>query len=154
MPKAFLFYAGFALVALGALSAIRPIRRLRIRTRAAALLVLATGLLLVAIGAEMLDSYLVYLGFALFVIGLVSLIRPLRFLYIRSRRWASAIVSAGLLLFLGTLLWPYGEKKATTHGTKLDEWMPQWQLAERHTLEVAAAPDKVFSAIRAVRADE
>ena len=32
--------------------------------------------------------------------------------------------------------------------------MPRWQVDERHTLEVAAAPDKVFSAIRAVRADE
>ena len=47
-----LFYAGFALIALGGLSLIYPLSWLRIRTRAAALLVMATGFLLVAIGAE------------------------------------------------------------------------------------------------------
>jgi hypothetical protein len=65
-----------------------------------------------------------------------------------------AIAAIGLLVSLGALFWPLGEKEATTHSTKLDDWMPRWQVDERHTLEVAAAPDKVFSAIRAVRADE
>jgi hypothetical protein len=90
----------------------------------------------------------------LFVAGLVSLIRPLRFLWIRNRRSALAISAVGLLVSLGALFWPFSEKEATTRRAKLDDWMPRWQVDERHTLEVAAAPDKVFSAIRAVRADE
>lgn len=149
-----LFYAGFALIAVGGLSLIYPLRWLRIRTRAAALLVAAAGFLLVAIGGAMLPSYLVYLGLALLVAGMVSLVRPLRFLWIRNRRWAFAIAAAGLLLALGALFWPLGEKEAATRQAKLDDWMPRWQVAELHSLEVAAPPDKVFAAIRAVRADE
>jgi hypothetical protein len=119
-----------------------------------AVLVIASGFLLLAIGAEMIDSYLVYLGFTLFFAGLLSLIRPLRFLHIRDRRWALAIAGVGPLVALGMLLFPYGNKEAATHLTKLDDWMPRWQVAQRHTIEVAAAPDKSFSAIHAVRADE
>jgi len=154
MIEPVVFCAGFALIAVGAVSFIYPLRWLRIRTRRVGLLVLAAGFLLVAIGGEMFDSYLVYLGFALFFAGLIPLIRPLRFLSIRNRPWALAIASMGLLVSLGALLWPYGNKEAATHITKLDDWMPRWQVEERHTLEVAAAPDKVFAAIRAVRADE
>lgn len=154
MAEPVLFGAGFALIAAGALSVIYPLRRLWIRTRGAALMVIAGGFLLVAVAGKMIDSYLVYLGFALFVAGLLSLIRPLRFLHIRDRRWALAIAGLGLLVSLGALLLPYGNKEAATQPAKLDEWMPRWQVAERHTLEVTAPPEKVFSAIRAVRADE
>ena len=149
-----LLYAGVALFAVGAASLIYPLRWLFIRTRRAALLIIAAGFLLMAIGAEMLGSYLVYLGFGLLLAGLVSLIRPLRFLWIRNRWSALAIAAVGVLVSVGALFWPHGEKEATTRPAKLDDWMPRWQVEERHTLEVAAAPDKVFSAIRAVRADE
>jgi hypothetical protein len=154
MLESVLFYAGFALIAVGGLSLIYPLRWLGLRRRAVALLIVAAGFLLVATGAKMLGSYLVYLGFALLVAGLVSLIRPLRFLYIRNRRSAFATGAVGLLMSLGALFWPYGDKEATTRRAKLDDWMPRWQVDEHHALEVAAAPDKVFSAIREVRADE
>jgi hypothetical protein len=154
MLELVLSYAGIALLLVGGLSLIYPLRWLGIQTRGAALLVVAAGFLVVAIAAEMIGSYLVYLGFALFLAGFVSLIRPLGFLYIRNRRWALAIAGIGTLVSLGTLLWPCENKVATTHISKIDDWMPRWQVGERHTLEVAAAPDKVFSAIRAVRADE
>ena len=154
MLELVLFYAGFALLLVGGLSLIYPLRWLGLKTRGAALLVVAEGFLVVAIAAEMIGSYLVYLGFALFLAGFVSLIRPLKFLYIRNRRWALAIAGIGTLVSLGALLWPCENKVATIHSSKLDDWMPRWQVGERHTLEVAAAPDKVFSAIRAVRADE
>jgi hypothetical protein len=154
MAEPVLFGAGFALIGAGALSVIYPLRWLRIRTRGAALMVIAGGFLLVAAAGRMIDSYLVYLGFTLFVAGLLSLIRPLRFLHIRDRRWALAVAGLGLFVSLGVLLLPYGNKEAATHLAKLDDWMPRWQVAERHTLEVTAPPEKVFSAIRAVRADE
>jgi hypothetical protein len=32
--------------------------------------------------------------------------------------------------------------------------MPHWQVGEKHSIEIAAPPDKVFAAIHAVRADE
>jgi hypothetical protein len=51
-------------------------------------------------------------------------------------------------------LLPCSEKEATTRTAKIDDWMPRWQVDERHTLQVAAPPEKVFAAIHAVRADE
>ena len=59
-----------------------------------------------------------------------------------------------MLLAVGVLLLPYSEKEAVTRATKLDDWMPRWQVGERHTILVAAPPEKVFAAIHAVRADE
>jgi hypothetical protein len=149
-----LFYAGFALTVAGALSVIYPLRWLRIPTRGVALLVMAGGFLLIAAAAEMVDSFLVYLGPTLLFAGLVSIIRPLRFLYIRTRYAALGVAGAGILLALGAALLPYAEKEATSHTAKLDDWMPRWQVGEQHTIHVAAAPEKVFAAIHAVRADE
>lgn len=154
MLESILFYSGFALVLTGALSCIYPLRWLGIRTRGMALVIIAGGFLLVAIATGLIDSYLVYLGFVLFFLGLVSLVRPLRFVYIRTRRLALIVAGFGLLLALGTLLLPYNDKEAATRVTKLDDWMPHWQVGERHTLQIAASPAKVFAAIHAVRADE
>jgi hypothetical protein len=78
----------------------------------------------------------------------------LRFVYIRTRRLALMVSGFGLLLSLGILLLPYRNQEAAARATKLDEWMPRWQVGERHTLKVAAPPAKVFAAIHDVRADE
>jgi hypothetical protein len=154
MLESVLFGAGFALVLVGALSFLYPLRWLGIPTRGIAVLVMAGGLLLVAIAADLIDSYLVYLGLTLFFTGLVSLIRPLRFVYIRTRRSTLIVLGLGLLVAVGSLLLPYGGNEATNRVTKLDEWMPHWQVGERHTLRIAATPERVFAAIHEVRADE
>ena len=154
MWEASAFVVGAMLVAAGVLSLLYPLRWVGIRTRGIAFAVIAAGFLVVALGAGMLDSYFVYFGFALAVAGFISLLRPLRFLYIGTRRLALVVVAFGILVSVATALLPYGEQKAATAATKLDEWMPRWQVAERHTIEIAARPEKVFAAIHAVRADE
>jgi hypothetical protein len=154
MLESILLVAGLVLVVAGALSFLYPLRWLGISTRGIAVLVMAGGFLVVAIGTGMLDSYLVYLGLALFCAGLVSLIRPLRFVYIRTRRLALLVAGFGLLLALGILLLPYGNQEAASRVSKLDEWMPRWQVGERHVLKIAASPARVFAAIHEVRADE
>jgi hypothetical protein len=154
MWQASAFAVGAVLVTAGALSLLYPLRWIGILTRATAFVVIAAGFLVVALGAEMLDSYFVYLGFALAILGLISLIRPLRSLYIRTRPVALGVTLFGLLLSLASALFPYGEKKALTSESRLDEWMPRWQVGEKHAIEIAAPPDKVFAAIHAVRADE
>src|SRR5207237_10640367 len=106
MLESNLFYAGFVLVLTGALSLIYPLRWLRIRTRGVALLVMATGFLVVAIGAGMVDSYAAYLGFTLFFAGLVSVIRPLRFVYIRTRLVAFVVAGVGVRFWLVACLVP------------------------------------------------
>jgi hypothetical protein len=67
---------------------------------------------------------------------------------------ALLVAGLGLLLLLGILLLPYQDKEATSRTTKLDDWMPHWQVSERHTLQVAASPARIFAAIHEVRADE
>jgi hypothetical protein len=52
------------------------------------------------------------------------------------------------------LLLPYPNREAASRVTRLDDWMPRWQVGERHTLRIAAPPEKVFAAIHEVRADE
>jgi hypothetical protein len=96
MLESVLVGAGLALVLAGALSFIYPLRWLGIPTRGIAMLVTAGGFLVVAIGTGMIDSYFVYLGFTLFFAGLHSLIRPLRFLYIRTRSMALMVSALGL----------------------------------------------------------
>jgi hypothetical protein len=154
MLESVLLVAGLALVVAGALSFFYPLRWLGISTRGIAALVMAGGFLVVAIATGMLDSYLVYLGLTLFCAGLLSLIRPLRFVYIRTRRLALMVAGFGLMLLLGILLLPYGNQETASRVSKLDEWMPRWQVGERHVLKIAAPPAKVFAAIHEVRADE
>src|SRR5438270_58287 len=148
------FVAGLTLVAAGTLSLLYPLRWIGIKTRAIALVVIAAGFLVVALGAELLDSYLVYLGFTFAFAGFISLLWPLRLLYIRNRRVGWIVFAFGILLSIGVALLPYGEKQAVTTSTRLDDWMPRWQVDERHVIEIAAPPDKVLASIHAVRADE
>jgi len=154
MLESVLLLAGLALILAGALSFVYPLRGLGISTRGIAVLVMAGGFLVVAIATGMVDSYLVYLGLTLFFAGLLSLIRPLRFIYIRTRRLALMVAGFGLLLSLGVLLLPYRNQEAASRVAKLDDWMPRWQVGERHVLKIAAPPAKVFAAIHEVRADE
>jgi hypothetical protein len=152
--EAVTFGVGFALVVAGAFSFVYPLRCVGIMTRPTALIVIAAGFLVVALGARMLDSYAVYLGFAFAFVGLFSLIRPLRLLWIRTRRVGLLVFALGLVLSVGAALLPYREKHAATVAIRLDDWMSRWQVGEKHAIEVAAPPDKVFAAIHAVRADE
>jgi hypothetical protein len=148
------FAAGFLLITAGALSLLYPVRWIGIKTRAAALMVISGGFLVVALAARWLDSYLVYLGLTLAFLGLVSVFHPLRSLHIRSPRAAVLVAAFGATLAVGMALLPYTEKHAASVATKLDDWMERWQVGEKHTIEVAAPPDKVFAAVRGVRADE
>lgn len=102
----------------------------------------------------MLDSILVYFGLAMISVGLLSIARPMRFLYIRTRAIAAIVATTGLLAVVVILSLPVRTKQVSVPRTKLDEWMPEWQFDERHEIHVNAPPEKVFAAIHAVRADE
>jgi hypothetical protein len=49
---------------------------------------------------------------------------------------------------------PLSESAVNRTGTRLDEVMPVWQFNEFHTTRVAASPEKVFEAVKRVRANE
>ena len=71
----------------------------------------------------------------------------------RARRSGTRLIITGLIGMIATLLWPVSEKRAS-EATQIDRVMPQWEFDERHEIDIAASPEKIFEAIRAVRADE
>ena len=102
----------------------------------------------------MVDSLILYLGLAITLAGILSILWPLRFLGIRARLRGLMVAAVGLLIVVIVGALPARPKRISRPTTKLDEWMPVWQFNERHQIQVNAAPDKVFEAIHAVRADE
>ena len=64
------------------------------------------------------------------------------------------LVAVGLVLTIVAIALPAPEMRAAGIATHLDEIVPVWQFSESHTTRVAAPPERVFEAIRAVRADE
>lgn len=102
----------------------------------------------------MLPVALVYGGLALALAGLINLLRPLRFLRITSRRRATELFLAGLLLVALGFRLPPSEVRIAEARSRLDDFAPAYQFNERHSLHVEASPPEVFRAIRAVRADD
>lgn len=102
----------------------------------------------------MLAVVCVWSGLVLSALGLVSLVRPPRFLGIGSRRRAAGVLAAGALLGAAGWSLPAPEVRVGEPASRLDEFSPAYQFRERHTLAVAAGPRQAFRAIRSVTADE
>ena len=96
----------------------------------------------------MLDSLILYGGGALFAGGAASS------LWRRTRRRGAIVAAAGALMMAVALALPVREKRASVRLAKIDEWMPVWQFDERHDIDIAAPPDRVYAALHAVSANE
>jgi hypothetical protein len=97
---------------------------------------------------------LVYAGFLVAVIGLISLVKPLTVLRIRSRRQGAAVLVVGVVLVTAGALSPARETTIATPQTLLDAFAPAFQFHEVHTIRIAASRERVYDAIKAVTADE
>ena len=102
----------------------------------------------------MSGSILVYAGLIVTVLGLALIAQPLRRLCLQNRTRASFVLGAGMLLLVIGLFAPASETRVATPRTRLDQFAPVWQFSEFHRIRVAAPPDSVYAAIKAVRADE
>ncbi|HEV7239063.1 MAG TPA: hypothetical protein VGQ36_07445 [Thermoanaerobaculia bacterium] len=102
----------------------------------------------------MFASAIVYLGLLTAFVGFVSVLIPLRFLRIRTRRRGAAIFAIGVLIVVIGFVLPAPERRVAKAATHLDESFPRWQFHEHHEAHVAATPERVFAAIHEVRADE
>lgn len=102
----------------------------------------------------MLGSGVVYSGIVVLVAGLICSVTPIRRLGVPSRTRALIVAGAGACIAIVGLLLPALDSYPAQSQTKLDEFAPHWQFDERHTIEIAAPPERVFEAIRRVRADE
>jgi hypothetical protein len=65
-----------------------------------------------------------------------------------------ALALAGVVLVVVGFALPARETHVDQPVTQLDAFMPRWQFSEHHQTHVDAWPERVFEAIRAVRADE
>lgn len=101
----------------------------------------------------MIGSVIVYTGLILVVAGVVLVVKPLTRLRV-TRRSGLVAAGAGVLLACVGLILPVSESRVTRVETRLDEFAPAWQFHEFHRIRVAAAPTRVFEAIKGVRADE
>ena len=97
---------------------------------------------------------LVDAGLALVLLGAVSLVRPLRFLKMASRRRGLGALAAGALLVAVGVSLPACETRVDQPRTALDRFVPVYQFSEHHEIRVAAPPARTFEAIRSVTAGE
>ena len=102
----------------------------------------------------MIGSLIVYSGFLMSLAGLFLVIRPVRRLGITKRSRGMAVAGAGAAMAIIGLLAPASESRVTRTATRLDEFAPRWQFREYHSIRIAAPPERVFEAIKRVRADE
>lgn len=102
----------------------------------------------------MLGSVLLYAGLVLGFVGLVTVVRPLRWLGIPSRRRAAALLITGGLLVMVAAMMPARTMRITQPRTHLDAMVPAWQFSERHEIRIHADPARVEQAIRSVTARE
>jgi hypothetical protein len=102
----------------------------------------------------MLGSSIAYAGLVITAAGLILIIKPIERLHVTSRSQGLAIAGIGLLVAGIGLNAPTSESRITRAETRLDEFIPVWQFNERHTIRVAASPERVFDAVRLVRANE
>lgn len=102
----------------------------------------------------MVLSVAIYAALISALAGATSILMPLRFLGIRSRLRGAAVAAVGVGVAVVAAILPASEKRIEKHQSRLDDFMPRWQFDERHTIAVAAPPEKVFEAIRTVSANE
>jgi hypothetical protein len=95
-------------------------------------------------------SYSVYLGLGLLVTGLISTLRPLRFLGIRRRATALLILVIGAAFIFTGLEWPASSRIATGPHQRLDDFMPSYEFYERHVTYAHAPAARVSDAVKNV----
>lgn len=101
-----------------------------------------------------MESVVVYLGLAGGLLGALSLVKPPRWLGVRTRARGSALfLAGGLLVGIGWAL-PAPELRPPARGSRLDDFLPVYQFGERHETRIHADPEHVFAAVKAVTAGE
>ncbi len=102
----------------------------------------------------MLGVALVYGGFLLAFVGSASLIKPLTFLRIRTRRRGALLLGIGLVVATGGGFLPARDTRVEAIQTRLDEFAPVYQFHEVHRIHVRASRNRVYRALKEVTADE
>jgi hypothetical protein len=99
------------------------------------------------------STVLVYSGFLAILVGLVTVIHPIRHLRLTTRKRGGVTIAAGVLLVLLGWSLPVRELHATGN-TRLDEILPRYQFHEHHERHIDATPARVWRALHEVKASD
>jgi hypothetical protein len=113
-----------------------------------AAMALATVLLFNYWAAYQPLSTLAYSGIVLAVAGLANLVLPFRFLGVRKRGVGALLLAGGVALTFAALFWPASTTRVAQSGSRLDDFMPEYQFFEKHSARVHAGPEQVMQAAR------
>jgi len=92
-------------------------------------------------------SYFFWIGLIIFFIGIISLIKPLVFLFIINRTVALYVLIGGILISSSSILLPAKVCHSGT-GMTLDKIMPEYSSKEYHEIIADASVDDVKKALR------
>jgi len=92
---------------------------------------------------------LVYAGALTALAGLVAILKPLRFLRIRTRRAGGLVLAMGLGVGLVGAALP-ARVQRSPGSLLIDRFMPEYHFNEVHSIRIQAPPDTIFRSIRAV----
>jgi hypothetical protein len=101
-----------------------------------------------------LGGVILYLALFGAMAGVVSLVKPLRFLGIRTRKYGLLVLGLFCLVFTAGVYLPATETRVETPRTFLDEFVPVYQFNEFHTIDISVPKDRVDWAIRTVTPEE
>ncbi|MBZ5705701.1 MAG: hypothetical protein LAN63_10125 [Acidobacteriia bacterium] len=102
----------------------------------------------------MIPVVCVYTGFAVILVGVVSLVKPLRWVGIRKRSRGLLVTVGGFCLTAAGMNLPAPELRVAAAQNQLDQFIPVYQFHEFHSMRVAAPKERVYRAIKEVRVDE
>jgi len=91
-------------------------------------------------------SYFFWIGVILALVGIISLIKPLAFLFIFDRTIATSVLCAGLLVSLTSLYWPVPLYHSPTN-QKIDILLRDYSFNEYHEVKINASVEEVKHAL-------
>ncbi len=103
---------------------------------------------------EIFCSIVVYAGLLAAFLGFVSILKPIKRLGIASRRRGAIVFVCGIAAVFIAFILPARETRIASVESQLDGFMPAYQFHEFHSIRVHASREKVFQALKEVRADE
>ncbi len=102
----------------------------------------------------MFASIFVYAGLLAASVGVVSLLKSLRWLFVASRVQAAGVLAAGIVLVVCGMEWPAPLRRMEAERSALDHFIPAYQFSEFHDIRIHAAPAEVYRAVREVTSGE
>jgi hypothetical protein len=103
---------------------------------------------------DALGAAIFYAGVVVALTGVLWVIRPFRWIGIRTRRRGALVAALGAGLALLTSVLPTPTRGTVARNLLVDQWLPEWQFGEYHERRVHASPHQVFEAIRRVRSSD